>query len=393
MTGEVAYFDHGSTAPLRNCARDAMEPYLREKYGNASSVYSLGREARAAVDKARDRAASILGASPREIIFTSGGTESIIHSLVGAFAGNRLRGNHILTTSFEHHAVHAVFDFLADEMGADAEMVGVDGDGLVRLDELEDKIRDDTVLVSVMRVNNEVGTIQDVKSVAEICSGKNILVHSDCVQAAGKIPVDFSDMPVDMAVISGHKFGGPKGMGILYIREGTHIKSLCEGSHEFGIRAGTENVAGIVGMVAALDESVEQIQELSGRLANFKERLWKCIKRTAPDASVNGSEDKTVPAILNVRLPGCEGESIVIGLDREGIAASVGSACQAGATEPSHVLNAMGLSQVEAFSSIRLSMGYSTTQEDVERFIKVFPDVYSRVRKDSEIYTSGVATD
>ena len=380
MTEQIAYFDHGSTAPLRPCALEAMEPYLVEKYGNASSVYSLGREARAALDKARDTTASILKVQPREIIFTSGGTESIIQSIIGAYAGNRHKGNHILTTAFEHHAVHAVFDFLRDEMNADTEMIGVDENGLVHLDELKEKVRDDTILVSVMRVNNEVGTIQDLESVVDFCSSKEILVHSDCVQAAGKIHVDFSEMPVDLGLISGHKFGGPKGVGILFMREGTYLKSLCESSHEFGIRAGTENVAGIIGMTAALVEAAEQVDELAERLTGFKAQLWECIREVATDASINGDPDKTVPAVLNVRLPGCEGESIVIALDREGIAASVGSACQAGVAEPSHVLSAMGLSKIEAFSSIRLSMGYTTTQKDVNRFIEVFPEIYNRAK-------------
>ena len=380
MTERVAYFDHGSTAPLRQSALKAMKPYFNEKYGNASSVYSLGREARSAVDNARDTISGALGAQSDEIIFTSGGTESMILSLVGAYAGNRHRGKHIITTAFEHHATHAIFDFLESAMGAEKEIVGIDSDGMVRLDELEEKIRDDTVLVSVMRVNNEIGTIQDLERVVDICSPKGIIVHSDFVQAIGKTPVDFAKTGIDLACAAGHKFGGPKGTGFLYIRKGTYLESICAGSHEYGVRSGTENVPGIVGLAVAVAEAVKELPKLGKRLKGYKERLWECISGTERDAGTNGDQSRCVPAVLNVRLPGVDSESLVLALDREGVAASVGSACQTGSVEPSHVLTAIGLNRIDALSSFRLSMGYSTTDEDVARFAEVFPAVYDRVK-------------
>ncbi len=379
MPERVAYLDYGSTTPLRRSAREAMKPYLTDKYGNASSLYKLGRESRAAVEDARELVASLLGVSSREIIFTSGGTESLITSLIGAFVGNRHRGSHIITTRFEHHATHAIFNFLRDEMDAETEMVGIDSDGIVRMDELESMLRDNTVLVSVMHVNNELGTIQDLEAVVELCSSKGIIVHSDCVQAIGKMPVNLADMGVDLACASGHKFGGPKGVGILFIKEGTYIESICKGSHEFGIRSGTENIPGIVGIAVALAEVVNEIPELGNRLQDYGNQLWNCIKEVVPDAEFNGDRDKCVSATMNVHLPDCDGETLVMALDREGIALSTGSACQTENDDPSHVLYTIGLCRLMAQRSIRLSMGYATTQEDIDKFVRVFPQVYSQV--------------
>jgi len=356
-----------------------MMPYFSENYGNASAPYELGRASRAAVDKARDRIAGALGVKSREIVFTSGGTESIINQLVGAYAGNRHRGTHIITTKFEHSATLAVFKFLEEEMGAEKTIIGVDGKGYVKLDELKNALTDKTVLVSVMLVNNEVGTIQDLKSVTEMCASRGILVHSDTVQAFGKTEIDLYGLDVDMALASAHKFGGPKGVGLMYVKEGVHLKSLCEGSHEFGMRAGTENVAGIVGMSVALVEAVNELAELKIRLQGYRDRIWKVIKEVNPDAVINGDEGNSVEGTMNVRLPGCETEILVLALDRYGVFTSMGSACHAGSAEPSRVLAAMGVSTFDALSSLRLSMGYSTTNEEVELFCEVLPQAYRQV--------------
>ncbi len=379
MTDKVAYFDHASTSPVRKSVVKAMKPFFRDKFGNASSPYAHGREARAAVDEARDRIAGALGADSREIIFASGGTESIILGILGAAIGNRHRGNHIITTAFEHHAVSAVFDFLGNEMGFDTEIAGVNSEGMVLLDELGSKLRDDTVLVSVMAVNNEVGTIQRIEDVIELCRPEGTIVHSDAVQAVGKIPLDFHEMDLDLGSASAHKFGGPKGVGFIYVKAGTYLKPICEGSHEFGIRSGTENVAGIVGMAVAVEEAVKELPRLGKKLSGFGERIWDCIKSCSPDAQINGSADNRVPAILNVHLPGCEGEMLVLALDRVGVEASMGSACTTGSIDASHVLRAMGLRKSEALSSLRISMGYSTTKAEVDHFLDVFPNVYERV--------------
>ena len=357
-----------------------MLPYLTDRFGNASSPYCSGREARKAVDNARDRIAALTGADSREIVMTSGGTEGLILGIIGGAVGNRHRGNHIITSAFEHHAVEAIFDFLCREMGFESDMVGIDSDGIVRPDELENLLRDDTVLVSVMAVNNEIGTIQPIGKIVEMCSSREILVHSDCVQAVGKMPLDFNDLGVDIATTSGHKYGGPKGTGFIYIRAGTHIKPICEGSQEFGIRSGTENIPGIVGMSAALEEAVNEREGLEKKLLDYRSQIIDCILSTAPDAKINGNPDKCVTAILNMLLPGIEGEMLVLGLDREGVETSTGSACHSGSTEPSHVLSALGLSKIDAQSSLRISMGHSTTQDDVDKFKSVFPKVYNRVK-------------
>jgi len=383
MANRTVYLDYGSTAPVRPSVIEVMEPFLKGQYGNASSPYRLGRESRKAIDAARELVASTLGVLTEEIIFTSGGTESLVLSLVGAYTGNRHRGKHIVTSKFEHHAVHSIFDFLREEMGAETEEVGIGQDGLVRLDELESMLREDTILVSIMGVNNEVGTIQDIETIVEMCGKRGILVHSDCVQAIGKMPVNFSEMGIDMAFASGHKFGATKGIGFLYVKKGTHLKSICEGSHEFGLRSGTENVAAIVGIARALEESAEELPVLGPKLREYRKQLWECIRSVEPGAEYNGDQDRCVVATMNFRLPGCDGESLVLALDREGIAVATGSACQTGSVDPSHVLTAMGLERTEALGSIRLSMGFMTSQEDVDRFVEVFPEVYSRLKAES----------
>ncbi|MFH1675388.1 MAG: cysteine desulfurase family protein [bacterium] len=388
MTGNYAYLDHASSSPVRPTVTTAMLPYLSEFYGNPSSNHLPGRECRTAIDKARDRVSEILGADSDEIVFTSGATESIILSLIGAFAGNRHRGKHIIASKFEHHAVLSVFDFLREEMGAETEFVDIDRDGMVRTDRLESMIRPDTVLVSVMAVNNEIGTIQDIKTISGLCAERGILFHSDCVQAIGKIPVNLRESGIDLVSISGHKFGASKGVGIMYVRKGTYLKNICAGSHEFGMRAGTENTPGIVGISVAIEEAVKEREESNERNRKYINRLWEHIRSVATDSSINGSPDNTVQSILNVRIPGCVGEMLVLALDRAGVASSTASACQSGATEPSHVLSSMGLSQIEALSSLRLSLGWSTTDAEIDHFIEVFPEVYSRIKNSATVPTN-----
>ncbi len=385
MTTKAAYFDHGATSPLRKCAYKAMKPFLKHKFGNAASAYSIGQEAKHALDASRDIIADLVGAESNEIIFTSGGSESIALSLIGAYTGNRHRGRHILISAIEHAATIGVLDFLHDEMGAEIQSVSVDSDGIIKLDDFESKIRDDTVLVSIMRVNNETGTIQPIEKIVEMCKGKDIIVQSDCVQSFGKTPTDLAALGIDLAMASAHKFGGPKGVGFMFVRQGTHLKSLIPTSHEFGFRAGTVNVAGVVGMAAALEEATEELPELMERLKGFRERLFDCIKDVAPDVEINGSPKHCIPATLNVLLPGCEGEMLVYALDMVGIEASTGSACASGATEPSHVLIAMGRNKTEASNTLRLSMGYSTTEKEIDKFIKEFPGVYERVKAGSVV--------
>lgn len=376
-----AYFDHASTSPARDCAVKAMHEFHQLKYGNPLSKHLFGQEASIALEQARSRVAGCLNVDCKEIVFTSGATESIIISLIGAAIANRHRGNHIITTSFEHHATHAVCKFLKEEMGFEIDIIGIDHDGRIRLDELESKLRDDTILVSAMAVNNEIGTIQDIRRIVELCGTRRIAVQSDYVQAIGKIHVDLKRDNVDLAVGSGHKFGGPKGTGWLYIKQGTQIRPLIPGSHEFGIRAGTVNVSGVVGMSYAMEEAVSEVEEVSRRLGEYKMDLYSFIKENAPDAEVNGSLTCSVNAILNIRLPGCAGEKLVELFNREGVAISTASACQSGQEEPSHVLRALGIDYLDALSSIRISMGYTTVMEEVEHFKRVFPKVYKRAKE------------
>jgi cysteine desulfurase len=380
MAIKRAYLDHGASSPTRDSAVRAIEPFYRGIYANAASNHALGREARASLEMARERVASLMGADSKEIVFTSGGTESIILANVGASAGNKDRGMHILTSSFEHHAVHSVLDFIRDEMGFEYEMVEVDSNGMLQLDELKSSIRDDTVLVSVMVVNNEIGTIQDIKAISDICKNKRIIFHSDYVQAVGKLAVDFHKSGVDLASVSGHKFGGPKGTGFLYIKDGTTFRPICKSSHESGMRAGTVNVGGVVGMSVALEEAIKERNTLTRRLDGFRSQIWERIQSFAPDARINGSFDKGVASILNVRFPGCSGESMVLMLDREGIEVSTASACLSADSEPSHVLKALGLSYLDALSSVRISMGWSTSQDEIDYFCEAIPEVYDRVK-------------
>ncbi|HDS30755.1 MAG TPA: cysteine desulfurase, partial [Firmicutes bacterium] len=302
MVSQTAYLDHASTSPTRKSSVDAMLPFFSKNFGNASSPYLQGRESRKAIDNSKDKIASLMECDSREIIFTSGGTEAIIIALVGAALGNRHRGNHLITSAFEHHAVHAVFDFLRDEMGFETEFFGVDENGIIRLDELERKVSNDTVLISAMAVNNEIGTIQPINEIVELCAGKNILVHSDFVQAIGKIPLSLGKIGVDIANVSGHKFGGPKGIGFLYMKSGTYLKPICSSSHEFGIRAGTENVGGIAGIASGLEEAIRETPELENRLTGFRKRILDCIFSVAPDAKINGNPDKSVVSIINLRM-------------------------------------------------------------------------------------------
>jgi len=364
------YADHNATTPLDPAVLDAMLPYLREHFGNASSVHAVGREARAAIDDARVRVAGLLGAQEGEIVFTGGGTEADNNAIFGVRAG------HIITSSIEHHAVlHAC------QRRNDVTYLPVSRDCLVDPGDLRKAIRNDTVLVSIMSANNETGTIQPIKKLAGICRERGVPFHTDAVQSFGKQPVNVDEWGVDLLSISAHKFCGPKGAGVLYIRRGTKLDPLLfGGSHENDRRAGTENVAGIVGLAKAAELVTAKMPEEQCRLFGLCEKLAVGIAERVTGAHRNGHVRQRIGNTVNFSFSGCEEEGLLLGLDLEGVAASSGSACAVGSLEPSHVLKAMGLPHELARAAVRFSFGKSNTGEDVDLILDALVRVIERLR-------------
>lgn len=383
----VVYMDHNATTPTDSRVVEAMLPYFGENYGNPSSPYELSRCSRRAVEEARETVASAMQCTPREIIFTSGGTESDNIALKGVAFANLERRGHIVTTSVEHHAVLHTTAYLKDRFGFDVTLVGVDSTGMVDPAEVARACRGDTVLVSVMLANNEVGTLQPVRDISAIVRKRGIVLHTDAVQAVGKVPIDVGELGVDFFSMSSHKIYGPKGVGFLYVRRGVRFDPLSHGgSHEWSARAGTENVPGIVGLATALQLAVEGMPEESVRLQILTAHLERGIAERIPETSVNGHPTDRLPGTLNVSLHYVEGESVVLALDMEGIAVSTGSACTTDSAEPSHVLSAMGVSANAAQGSVRFGLGRSTTRADVDRVLDVLPGIVGRLRAISPLY-------
>lgn len=381
--------DNNATTRMREEVLQAMLPYYREIYGNASSIHAFGRPARIAVDEARAKVARFLGVAREDIIFTSGGTESDNLAIKGVAAALKPKGDHIITCAIEHHAVLNSCKYLEKE-GFKITYIGVDKDGVVKLDELRSAITSKTILISVMWANNEVGTIEPIEEIGKLAKEKGVYFHTDAVQAAGKIPMDLENMPIDLLSISAHKFYGPKGVGALYIRKGTKITpQLHGGHHEMKKRAGTENVASIVGMGCAAEFAKKEIFEEVKELTGLRDYLYKGITSKIPDVTLNGHPAKRLPNTLNVRFKYLEGESIVLNLDLEGVAVSTGSACTSGSLEPSHVLTAMGVGAAETQGSIRFSLGKDNTKEDADHVIAVLPPIIQRLRDMSPLYEKG----
>ncbi len=366
------YADHNATTPLAPEVLDAMLPYLREHYGNASSVHVFGREARAAIDDARLRLAKLLGAQEGEIIFTGGGTESDNTAIFG------VRRGHLVSSSIEHHAVLHACQHRAD---GEVTYLPVSRDCLVDPDDLRQALRDDTVLVSIMSANNETGTTQPVTELAAICRQRGVPFHTDAVQSFGKVPVNVVDWDVDLLSLSAHKFHGPKGAGLLYARRGVKFDPLLfGGSHENDRRAGTENVAGIVGMAVAAERAVAKMEAEQARLFQLTERLAVGIEKSIEGAHRNGHPRLRIGNTVNFSFAGCEEEGLLLGLDLEGVAVSSGSACAVGSLEPSHVLHAMGLPRELARAAVRFSFGEGNTDADVEAILAVLPGLVERLR-------------
>ncbi|MEW6087745.1 MAG: cysteine desulfurase NifS [bacterium] len=382
------YLDHNATSPTRTEAVEEMLPYFTKLYGNASSIHSFGRDAKKALEDSRKKVAVLIGAEdPAEIIFTSGGTESDNLAIKGTAYRNQKKGNHIITTQIEHHAVLNCCKILEKD-GFETTYLPVNKYGEVDPDELKKSIRKNTILMSIMHANNEIGTIEPVSELARIAKENGIYFHTDAVQTAGKIPINVKEMNVDLLSLSGHKFYGPKGVGVLYIRKGTKISVLQHGGHhEKNKRAGTENIPGIIGLAKALELDVNEIKTETQRLISLREKLWEGLSANIPEIIRNGSSKNCLPNTLNICIKYIEGESMLLSLDNEGIAVSSGSACTSASLEPSHVLLAIGRSPEIAHGSIRFSSGKDTTEDDINYVIERLSGIADRLRKMSPLYT------
>lgn len=381
------YLDHNATTPVNPEVMEEMLPYFGKEYGNASSLHSFGRYAREAVENARQEVARLIGpVEAVDIVFTSGGTESDNFAIKGAAYALKDKGRHIITGRIEHHAVLNTCEFLAKN-GYEITYVPVDEHGLLNIDELKKAIRPDTILISIMFANNEVGTIEPVKDIAAIARGKGILFHTDAVQALGKLPIDVEETGIDLLSVSAHKIYGPKGIGALYISKKTRITPFMHGGHhERNRRAGTENVPGIVGFGKACQLAGKYMEKENKRLLELRDRLWIGISKNIEDVKMNGHPTKRLSNTLNVSFKYVEGESVLLNLDLKGIAASSGSACTSGSLEPSHVLSAMGVEPATAQGSVRFSLGSQNTEAEIDRVIKELPPIIKKLRDMSPLY-------
>lgn len=371
------YLDNAATTPLSQTARRAMEPYFQEIFGNASSPYAVSRDARMAVERARNQIAPLIGAHADEIVFTSGGTESDNWALMGVALANFETKGHVIVSGIEHHAVLEAADNLR-LLGFEVDTAQADAHGVITREEIERLLRPDTLLVSVMAVNNEIGTFQPVEVIGALCRERGVVFHTDAVQAAGKVPVDVEAWQCDLLSLSAHKFGGPKGVGALYLRRGTKMKGLLRGGgQERGRRAGTENVPGIAGFGAAAEEALEKLEDNRQHLQAMHELLENGLAQLE-GAQVNGTGARRAPHITNVSLQNQRAEMLALNLDLKGFAVGTGSACASGAIEPSHVLRAMGLDEETSKASLRLSFGIQNTPEQVREFLEVLEGLISR---------------
>ena len=380
------YLDHAATTPAHPNVVRAMQPYFSEKFGNPSSIHAFGQEARSAVEAAREKAAKLLGATPEEIVFTSGGTESDNFALEGVAFAKENQGKHIIISKIEHHAVTECAEFLK-KRGFEIAYLPVDKYGLVDPQEVKKAITDKTILVSIMHANNEIGTIEPVAEIARIVNEKGIYFHTDAVQTAGHLPINVKDLGVDLLSLSAHKFYGPKGVGALYVKKGTRLVSFLHGGgQEKGKRASTENVPGIVGLGVACELAQKMMASEESRLQSLRDKLIKGILDKVPETILNGHPSLRLPNNVNVSIKYVEGESILLNLDMQGVAGSTGSACTSGSLEPSHVLLAIGLPHEIAHGSLRLTLGSSTTEEDINYVLEVLPPIVQKLRSMSPLY-------
>lgn len=384
----VIYLDHAATTPMDPEVLQAMLPYFTERFGSASTLYSLGKETRQSVEDAREKIANLIGANSNEIFFTSGGTEADNWAIKGAAFANQKKGNHIITSKIEHHAILETCIWL-EKHGFEVTYLPVDSNGQVSPEDVRNAITDKTILISIMHANNEIGTIQPVEEIGKIAREKKILFHTDTVQTVGNIPVDVNAIGCDMLSISGHKLYGPKGIGAMYVRKGTKIESFMHGGGQEGHkRAGTHNVAGIVGLGKAAELAQQRLEISTKKIAALRDKLISGIMEIIPDVRLNGHPTDRLPNNVNVSFEGIEGESIILLLDMHGICASSGSACTSGSLDPSHVLLAIGLKHEQAHGSLRLTLGKENTDWDVKNVLDALPVIVERLRMMSPLYSA-----
>lgn len=382
----MIYLDNAATTKVADSVVDAMLPYFKEYYGNASSIYQLGAKSKEALDESREYIAGTLGAKTNEIYFTAGGSESDNWAIKATADAYARKGKHIITSAIEHHAVLHTCEYL-EKHGYEVTYVGVDENGVIKLDELKAAIRPDTILISVMFANNEIGTIQPIKEIGEIAKEHDILFHTDAVQAYAQVPINVDEMHIDMLSASGHKLNGPKGIGFLYIRKGIKIRSFVHGGQqERGRRAGTENIPGIVGLAAAAKRSFSMLEEKMQKEIKLRDYLISRIEAEIPYCRLNGDRKKRLPNNVNFSFQFIEGESMLILLDSKGIAASSGSACTSGSLDPSHVLLAIGLPHEIAHGSLRLTLSEENTKEEMDYVVEQLTAILERLRSMSPLY-------
>lgn len=382
---DIIYMDHSSSTPTNQRVIEAMAPYFNKYYGNPLSLYALAQESAKAREAAREKVAKLLNAKVGEIIFTSGGTEANNFAIKGVAFANENKGNHIITSKIEHHSVLNTCKWL-EKRGFNVSYIGVDKYGIVDLDELENSITDKTILITIMHANNEVGTIEPLSEIARVAKDNNIYLHTDAVQTVGKVKVEVNELGVALLTLSGHKFYGPKGVGALFIKKGTKIDPLLHGGHhEQNKRAGTENVPGIVGLGVACEIAMEEMGGENKRLRDLRDSLEEGLTERIEDVIVNGHPEKRLSGVLNICIKHIEGESMLLHLDNNSIAASSGSACTSGSLEPSHVLTSMGIPPEVAHGSLRFSLGHSNTIHDVNKVIEVLPQIVKKLREMSPL--------
>jgi cysteine desulfurase len=376
------YLDHAATTPVRSEVLAAMEPFYGPKFGNPSSMHRWGREARAALDEARERIAATLGASSDEIVFTSGGTECDNLAILGSWRLLREKGKRaVVTTPIEHKAILAAMHQARHE-GAEERLLEVDASGVVRDESFDALMREDVAICSVMWVNNEIGTVQPIAKLAERAKSRGVLFHTDAVQAFGHVPVSAKTTPFDILSLSGHKIGAPKGIGAIYIRRGTFVEPLqFGGSQNRGVRPGTENVAAAVALARAAELAIEELETEMPKIRAMRDELQRELETRIPDAVVHASGAPRAPHILNISVPGTDSESMLMALDMSGVACSSGSACQSGSVDPSHVLEAIGVPRELAIAAVRMSLGSLTTPACIERVVQLFPALISKARR------------
>jgi len=385
---KTVYLDHCATTPLHPDVLKAMLPFLRNSFGNPSSIHALGRKAREAVEEARGKVAALIGANASEIVFTSGGTEANNLAIQGIAHARKDRGNHIITSSVEHHAVIKTCQYL-ERNGFAVTYLPVDHHGIVNQEDVKKALTDKTIIISVMHANNEVGTIEPIHEIGKIATARGISFHTDAVQSAGKLPLNVKEMGVDFLSISAHKFYGPKGIGALYIREGIRIEPILHGGEqERGIRSGTENVASIVGLGTACELAIKAVPVLRGKIRKLRDSLQELISAAVPGLKINGHPVLRLPNCLSVSVPGIMGETILRDLDARGVAVSAGSACTSHSVEISHVLSAMGLPKETAQGTVRLSLGMMNTPDEIEYAATAFVEVVEKLKTLSEIENS-----